>query len=113
MEIYESVASDLKGATKVYIDVKDHTEKDLNEARALIKANRTMSVHEVGDMWIVRRLCVPKITGRDLVKMGYNPAKGDHFRRIMESLAEAIGRQEVGEDNYEGQVLWVKENFAH
>lgn len=54
---------------------------------------------------------IPKLTGRELIQAGYNPADGDLFARILRGLKEAIIRGEVKNDIIQGQIVWVNKHF--
>lgn len=54
---------------------------------------------------------VPRLTSRDLIQAGYNPAQGTLFKDILEGLRGAILRDEVSNDTLQANLLWVKEKF--
>jgi len=52
-----------------------------------------------------------KITSRDLIAMNYNPADGDLFRKILETLTEHVKKSGPDAETYQSQIVWIKENF--
>jgi hypothetical protein len=54
---------------------------------------------------------VPRLTSRDLIQAGYNPAQGALFKEILEGLRGAILRNEVSNDTLQANLIWVKERF--
>ena len=109
--LYAVILADLTVAKKTYVDVHDYSDKEKRETRSLVEKNPKMHLKDLGNVWVVTRRCVPKLTGRELIQMGYNPAENDLFRRIMWDLSDAISRGEVQEDVLDSQILWVKEHW--
>ncbi len=54
---------------------------------------------------------MPRITARDLISMGYNPANGDLFARILNKLRQAIEANEVSGESELAQREWVRKTF--
>jgi hypothetical protein len=54
---------------------------------------------------------VPRLTSRDLIQAGYNPAQGSLFSDILQGLRTAILKGEVSNDTLQANLLWVKEKF--
>ena len=57
-------------------------------------------------------MVMPRITGRDLMEMGYNVGKGDLFRTILNSLRGAIMSGQVSDQSVMAQREWVRQNFT-
>jgi len=43
--------------------------------------------------------------------MGYNPAEGDLFRRILNDLTQHVKLIGSDGETYQSQITWIKENF--
>ena len=54
---------------------------------------------------------VPRLTSRDFIQAGYNPAQGSLFNDILQGLRTAILKGEVSNDTLQANLLWVKEKF--
>lgn len=69
------------------------------------------------DVWMVtwkkdsKETIHVRLTARDLVQMGYNPANGDLFNRIMYALRGAIIDGQVHPESVEAQKDWVREHY--
>lgn len=57
-------------------------------------------------------LRMPRITARDLISMGYNPAQGDLFARILNKLRTAIETNEVSGESELAQREWIRKHFV-
>lgn len=60
-----------------------------------------------------RTMVTPRLTARHLVEMGYNPAEGDLFKRILDSVRTAIVKGLISNEVIDGQIQWVKEHFSN
>lgn len=109
--LYETLCADLQVANRVYIDTDSYPAEQVDFARKCIEKNPRMKFKDLKSVWVVKRVCIPKVTGRELIQMGYNPADHDLFRRIMWSLSEAIERGDARDDVLDSQITWVKENW--
>lgn len=56
-------------------------------------------------------LTMPRIMARDLIQMGYNPARSNLFAQILNGLRRAIENNEVSADSDLAQKDWVRKNF--
>lgn len=88
--------------------------RDLIEAR-LISEGMTPLI--AGEVWTISckplpHEMLPLLTARELVQMGYNPAEGNLFERILEGLRKAIKEGQIRGDYKDGQIAWVKEKYT-
>lgn len=58
-----------------------------------------------------QELTMPRITTRDLISMGYDPAQGDLFKRILNRLRRAIEVNEVSGESELAQRQWIRKHF--
>lgn len=93
----------------------DFVSKNDQVLRHVIKLLKDQNLH-IGEgnviSWSKSRI-VPRLTSRHLVEMGYNPANGDLFRQILDSVRMAIAKGMVSNELIDGQIQWVKEHFRN
>ena len=54
---------------------------------------------------------IPRVTARDLIQAGYDPADQALFGRILKGLREALGNGQVSSESVTAQLYWIKENY--
>lgn len=92
---------------------------DLHETvrtRALnLFKEQSFAIKDVDGLWYISwrpsESKVPRLTSRDLIQAGYNPAHGTLFKDILQGLRTAILKEEVSNDTLQANLIWVKENF--
>lgn len=94
--------------TTEFID-KDCKKKVLSIVSVLLKDLKITNDWKIS--WIECNNTIPTITARELVDMGYNPAEGDLFARILNGIKVAMIHGSVTNSTIQSQKVWVKNNF--
>lgn len=55
---------------------------------------------------------IPRVTARDLIQAGYDPANQALFGRILKGLREALMNGQVSSESVNAQIFWVKTQFS-